>query len=298
MSMLVGPEAYNLFYYGNCCGEDYVRTEIWLDRFRHYVGYIQNAINPKTVLDAGCAKGFLVEALREKGVDAHGIDLSEYAIENSHPSVRPYLTIQSLTTPISRRYDLVVTIEVLEHLPRIEAEKAIQNICSCTSDVIFSSSPFDYAEPTHINVHPPEYWATLFARFGFFRDVDFDASFLTPWAMRFRKGEPNIFEVIGRYERKLWEAQQSEFGARNHGAEVQSKASELVRQLHALTGEQNIDRALAAIQSKRQEFDDAKAALAETNQKLNRQATETDQFWKSKAGRLVKIVRTLKSFFV
>lgn len=27
---------------------------------------------------------------------------------------------------------------------------------------------------SHINVQPPEYWAQLFARQGFFRDVDFD----------------------------------------------------------------------------------------------------------------------------
>ena len=47
------------------------------------------------------------------------------------------------------------------------------NLCPHTADVLFSSTPFDYDEATHLNVQPPDYWAALFARHGFYRDVDF-----------------------------------------------------------------------------------------------------------------------------
>ena len=47
-----------------------------------------------------------------------------------------------------------------------------------------------------MNVRPPEYWAEQFARQGFVRDVDFDASFITPWAVRFRRSAEPLHRVI------------------------------------------------------------------------------------------------------
>ncbi len=41
---------------------------------------IVRSLNPRTVLDIGCAMGFLAEAFRQRGVQAYGIDISEYAI--------------------------------------------------------------------------------------------------------------------------------------------------------------------------------------------------------------------------
>ena len=38
---------------------------------------------PKTSLDVGCAKGFLVEAMLKRNVDAHGTDISAYAVAQS-----------------------------------------------------------------------------------------------------------------------------------------------------------------------------------------------------------------------
>ena len=48
-------------------------------------------IKPRRVLDVGCAKGFLVEALRDRGVEAFGIDVSEYAIGEVRPDIRAIL---------------------------------------------------------------------------------------------------------------------------------------------------------------------------------------------------------------
>ena len=45
------------------------------------------------VLDIGCAKGFFVKDLREvlPGLDVVGIDISDYALANAHPDVKPFL---------------------------------------------------------------------------------------------------------------------------------------------------------------------------------------------------------------
>jgi GT2 family glycosyltransferase len=158
-------------------------------------------IGPQTVLDAGCALGFLVESLRQRGVDAYGIDVSSYAIENVSESVRSYCRLGSVADPLPRRYDLIVSLEVLEHMQPDEARSAIANFCRHTDDVLLSSTPYDHKEITHINVQPPEYWGELFAQNSFFRDVDFDASFITAWATRYRRSQEPLHRTVRAYER-------------------------------------------------------------------------------------------------
>ncbi len=197
-------ELYDAYYFAHGCGREYKRDAHWLGFFDKIAARITSDIAPKTVLDAGCAMGFLVETLRKRGVEAWGVDISDYAIQNVHPDIQPYCWVGSVTEPFPRKYDLIVTIEVLEHLPRLESEQALANLCQHTDDVLFSSTPLDYKEATHFNVQPVEYWAELFARQGFFRDVDFDASFITPWAARFVRKKWPLTRAVRDYERKFW----------------------------------------------------------------------------------------------
>lgn len=197
-------EHYDAYYFAHCCGVPYERNEHWLGFFGGIGKRIVDEICPGSVLDAGCAMGFLVEELRNRGVDAYGLDASEYAIRRVHPSVKPYVWRGSVTEQLPQRYDLIVCIEVLEHLRPADAEKAIANFCQHADDVLFSSTPFDYKEATHINVQPPEYWAELFARHGLFHDLDFDASFITPWTARFRPRDKILHRIVRDYERRLW----------------------------------------------------------------------------------------------
>jgi hypothetical protein len=95
-------------------------------------------------------------------------------------------------------------MEVLENLHANECYQAIRNLCQTADDILFSSTPMDYGEATHFNVQPVEYWADLFAVHGFIRDASFDASFITPWAVRFRKTREPLHTIVRDYERKLW----------------------------------------------------------------------------------------------
>ena len=195
------------YYYANNCGAPYERTEAWLSFFQKIADRIITDFNPQTVLDAGCAKGFLVEGFRRRGVEAWGIDLSEYAIQSVHPDIKDFCFTGSIAQPLPRRYDLIVSIEVVEHMPAEEAVRAIENLCQYSDNILLSSSPYDYKEATHMNVHPPDYWARQFARFGFFRDLDYDASYITPWAARFYKLTGSVQPVIQAYERHIWQMQ-------------------------------------------------------------------------------------------
>jgi hypothetical protein len=89
-------------------------------------------------------------------------------------------------------------------MPRRDSEIAVVNICDHADEILFSSSPKDYREATHFNVHTPDYWVRLFAREGYYRDVSYDVAYITPWAMRLRHDLTLIDDVLVPYERRLW----------------------------------------------------------------------------------------------
>lgn len=199
-------EIYDEFYYRHGCGTlPYERNSGWLKFFAGIAERMARDIRPRTVLDAGCAMGFLVEGLRDRTVQAFGVDVSDYALSQVREDIKPYCWQGSILDTLPQSYDLIVCIEVLEHLPRAQSEAALVNLCRYTDDVLFSSSPHDYQEATHFNVQPPEYWAEQFAWQGFIHDVDFDASFITPWATRFRRSHEPLPRVTRDYERRFWQ---------------------------------------------------------------------------------------------
>lgn len=246
---------YDAYYYAHGCGgRAYGRDEEWLRFFDSVAHNIVTGLQPDSVLDAGCAMGFLVEGLRSRGVEAFGVDISEYAIRNVYPEIRSYCWVGSILDPFPRRYDLIVSIEVLEHLPSQQAELAVRNFCRYSDRVLFSSTPLDYKEPTHLNVQPVEYWAELFAKEGFFRDVDFNADFLTPWAILFIKTQPSLHRLVRHYERSLWYLKQDNHARRELNMEQRQE--------------------LALLEAKSRDLESRLATLQQTVQVLDIQARE------------------------
>ncbi len=163
-------------------------------------------LHPKTVLDAGCAMGYLVAALRDRGVEAYGMDCSEYAISMVREDVRPFCAVGSLTEELPeslpKRYDLVVTIEVLEHLSAEEGKKAIAKLCALSDTILFASSPDVSAEQTHVNVQQREYWARLFAENGFADNLSYRPTYITSSAVCYRRNGDTLSQVED-YERNI-----------------------------------------------------------------------------------------------
>jgi hypothetical protein len=228
---------FDAYYFQHGCGAPYQRDEVWLNFFGGLADRIAREINPRTALDAGCAMGFLVEALHDRGVEAYGLDVSEYAIQQVREDIKPYCQVGSLTQPLARRYDLITCIEVLEHMPPAESEQAIAHLCATSDDILFSSTPFDYKEATHFNVQPPDYWAYQFALQGFVRDVDFDASFLTPWAVRFRRNHEPWPRVVRDYERRFWTVWKENSDLRSLAAEMRTQLATAEQKVQTLQTE-------------------------------------------------------------
>lgn len=193
------------YYESHCGGLPYDRSEPhWMQFFDGIAAKIASGLGPGTVLDVGCAIGMLVEALRSHDMDARGVDISEWAISQIPEPIQSYCRVGSITEDFGGHYDLITCIEVVEHLPRSMAGPAIANLCRHADQILFSSSPDDFDEPTHLNVETTAYWAELFGANGFVRDFDFDASFLAPQAILFRRAELDRRGAVEGDQRALW----------------------------------------------------------------------------------------------
>ncbi len=226
--------SYEELYYQEGLGPPYRRGEPhWSEFFGGIAVKIVEQLKPRTALDAGCAIGFLVEELRRRGVDARGVDASEWAISQVPEELRSFFKVASLTEELDGDYDLITCFEVLEHMKGHEAEDAVANLCRHTDTILFSSTPTDFEEPTHVNVQTGDYWIGLFGAQGFFRDLDYDASFVAQHAVLLRRKSWSVVDAAKEYERAWWQAHQVAEGARTTRDQLAHDILDLQGQLEA-----------------------------------------------------------------
>ena len=98
----------------------------------------------RTTLDVGCATGFVVEGLRELGMDATGSDVSQYAIEHAALGAQGHLVWGDLTDRLpfkTGQFDLVSALEVLEHLPPDVVPRALAELRRVTRQYLVCTIP-------------------------------------------------------------------------------------------------------------------------------------------------------------
>ena len=167
-------------HYDTC---DYGNKEFWRPIFSKIADKIIEKLNPKTTLEMGCAYGYLVDELRKRGVEAYGIDISEHAIKSIDEKIQPYVycmsALDDLPDYFPEKYDLVISIEMIEHLYEDDGLKVIDRMVSYSDKVLISSTDSDFDDPTHFNVKPREYWCDNFAKKHYYRELDEDYSFIS-----------------------------------------------------------------------------------------------------------------------
>ena len=137
---------------------------------------IINNIKFDTVLDYGCAKGFMVYALRLLGKEAYGADVSEYAVKNCHPNVKDYLQVIENTEQLTGGWDLIIAKDVLEHIPKDVIPSVLSELRR-RCKTLFVAVPLgdgqryrirEYEmDVTHIVREPEEWWLTTLVQAGF-----------------------------------------------------------------------------------------------------------------------------------
>lgn len=121
-----------------------------------------------SVLDVGCAYGTWLKAWRAGGVedvlgvDGPWVDTSRLEIPSdrfvSHDLDQPFA--------LGRRFDLVESLEVAEHLPASRAATFVDNLTAHGDAILFSAAPPGQGGENHVNERPYDYWRSLFHERG------------------------------------------------------------------------------------------------------------------------------------
>lgn len=127
-----------------------------IEDFDEIARLARDLLGVRTALDVGCAKGFLVRALRRMGIEAWGIDLSEYAVSTAPEEVRGWLkacSIQEAGFP-DGSFELVLALEILEHIPLTDIEEVIRKLFFITSRYVLATIPSIGTNPYGIDGWP------------------------------------------------------------------------------------------------------------------------------------------------
>ncbi len=139
-----------------------------LESPREIVPVIMNLLRPKSVVDVGCGIGTFLHCFKQQGVkDVLGIDGPWVNKEMLHKHLSPEeFQERDLEQKINvgKKYDLVISLEVAEHLSERSADTFVDNLASLGETILFSAAIPDQGGQNHINEQWLSYWEEKFAR--------------------------------------------------------------------------------------------------------------------------------------
>jgi SAM-dependent methyltransferase len=123
--------------------------------------------NPQSVLEIGAGRGYVCKLIQNAGIPALAIDISEHCY---HTRVVDKFIVGNITwlrfpisVPPQPKYDLAFSVSLLEHLPEEDLPDIIKKLAGLTNRGLHAVSFERGDDPTHITIHPKEWWEDLFA---------------------------------------------------------------------------------------------------------------------------------------
>jgi glycosyltransferase involved in cell wall biosynthesis/SAM-dependent methyltransferase len=128
--------------------------------------WVKSELDPSSILDLGCGPGHFVESMIARGLNAKGIDTDERVIG------KPHLEQKSLFDNTDKA-DLVICLEVAEHIPENLSDKVVETVVKATNKyLIWTAAQPGQGGEGHINCQPVEYWKDKFVRAGLIHDLE------------------------------------------------------------------------------------------------------------------------------
>lgn len=130
-----------------------------------------------TVLDFGCAKGYLVKALRILDIEACGCDISEYAINQIDVDTKDYCWLMTDDKIFKDEifFDWIISKDVLEHLSESEIDNFLSQATKLTRKMFHVVPlgdgnkfviPEYQLDITHKLAKTKEWWEEKFSSYG------------------------------------------------------------------------------------------------------------------------------------
>ena len=130
------------------------------------VPVLYEILRPGSVVHYGSGDGAFIRRFKRCGVPrVLGLDSSEGAADLAGSEYEK----ADLAAPVRRdeTFDLVLSLEVGEHIPRERVEVFLENITRLGDVIIFSSALPLQGGKNHMNEQWPSFWADEFSRLGF-----------------------------------------------------------------------------------------------------------------------------------
>lgn len=132
---------------------------------------IVKLLNPRSVVDFGCGLGTFIHVFKRLGVkDVLGIDGPWVNKKLLHKYINPNEFLESnLENEIilDKRYDLVLSLEVAEHLKEESASLFVKNLVNSGNIILFSAAIPLQGGQNHINEQWLTYWENKFLEHNF-----------------------------------------------------------------------------------------------------------------------------------
>jgi SAM-dependent methyltransferase len=153
---------------------------------------IAQIFRPATVLDVGCGSGALLDALRARGVNGTGLEYSPEGLALCRQrDIRAYrfdLTSDTLPAELAAQFDLVICIEVAEHIPERFADRLVELITSRSDTTLFTAATPGQGGYYHVNEQPHAYWVEKFATRGYQFDMADSLRWRAEWETHVASG--------------------------------------------------------------------------------------------------------------
>lgn len=133
------------------------------------VPLISSHFNVRSVIDFGCGQGVWLREWKRRGAqEVLGLD-GDYLSIDALMIDKSEFRASDLSNPINigKKFDLVQSLEVAEHLPESAADTFVESLVRHGDIIIFSAAAVGQGGHDHINEKPYEYWRDKFLKHGY-----------------------------------------------------------------------------------------------------------------------------------